>query len=89
MRRASSISKKTPQAVLGLLEIGIALVSNFYQLTRLATIPTRAEMYDRLTFLAAGIAVIAHGVKEIEKGLMAYAEKRRGVKHQSNESSPA
>jgi Na+/glutamate symporter len=61
----------------GLFQIIGATASNWYQLTRLAD-PHQGlqhNLYDRLVFIAAGIAVTAKGWKDIEKGAGKFAER--------------
>jgi hypothetical protein len=52
----------------GLVQLVSAMWSNWYQLSKLAEDGLQKQFYDRLVFVAAGIAVIANGCGDLEKG---------------------
>lgn len=58
----------------GIVQIVFATGSNWYQLKQLAENGFQRNLYDRLVFLAVGIAVIAKGWKDYDKGSKYYAE---------------
>jgi hypothetical protein len=52
--------------VIGILEIGAGLASNFDQLGRLAG--EQRDVYERLALLAGGVIVLSKGIKDVIKG---------------------
>ena len=59
----------------GLAQIGFALVSDWYQLSKLAVQGASQRPYERLAFIIAGIAFVAHGCKDVGKGLRQWRKK--------------
>lgn len=55
--------KKFPKHF-AVITIIAGLVSNHYQITKLAHDPTRIDLYDRLTIIVVGVAVIGKGFKD-------------------------
>jgi hypothetical protein len=53
---------------IGFVEIGVAMVSNYYQLEKLASASTQQYAFDRLAFLAGGIILLSKGIKDVAKG---------------------
>lgn len=63
------IKQKLPQFALGLFEIAAGLWSNYYQLGKISLKAAEYDVTDRVLFIAAGVAVIGHGFKELFEGL--------------------
>jgi hypothetical protein len=61
------MNHKRGRVFFGFIQIAAASVSNWYQFGKLAA--DRGTMYDRTVFLGAGIALLAHGIKDIAKGM--------------------
>jgi hypothetical protein len=63
---------KTPVSILfGLIKIAAALWSDWFQLGKIAQEGLHSQTYDRVLFVAAGLAVLASGIKDIAEGLKA------------------
>src|SRR4029077_8129849 len=69
-----SLSETKWKILFGAAQIIAALASDWYQWGKIGQEGVNFHFYDRIVFLAGGLAVIAHGMKDIKEGLKARVE---------------
>ena len=87
------------RVVVGVLEIAIAMGSNWHQLAQMASGNDTLTLSTRLAFIAAGTAVIVKGADDVKTGFQTWEEveknrkekqkARRNIMIRANESSGA
>ncbi len=65
------VSKTAVSILFGIVKIAAALWSDWFQLGKIAQEGWHSQTYDRVLFVAAGLAVLASGIKDIAEGLKA------------------
>lgn len=61
-----------PKLLVACFQVLLAGASNYYQLSKLVEAGAQTQVYDRLTFIVAGVAVMATGFKTLSKHLVTY-----------------
>jgi len=61
------VKRGLPKSVIGAIEVTAAFLSNYHQLGKLIQSPGY-DVYERLTFIVAGLAVTAKGFEHIAEG---------------------
>lgn len=61
----AAIKGLTPKKVLAAGQIVLAMLSNYHQVNELAKVEATGNLYDRLTFIAAGLAIVVAGFGKV------------------------